>query len=159
VEGIELGTTSSFKTVDTGHANKDGSCEGTPLIYKGVTYTKAVKVSHYKVTIKKGTARKVIISGENAFPDGYTFSYNRGGCYSSMFGRRLWTVKQEHSPCGETKYDLLYGWANETRSSTSPLVVAVESANRNFALAVKHHAVLCGYQGYVTDDTKIIIIT
>lgn len=160
IEGITLGTPTTFQAVDAGSSDTNGKCEGTTLVYNGVTYTKAVKVSQYKIMVSTGSARKLIASHEVMFNDGQRCQYNRGSCYTPMTGRRIWKVIEALKPCGTTQYDLLYeGWANETISSTAPLVITDETPGKNFALATKYKAILCGYQGHITDDDSVIIIT
>lgn len=160
IDGIKEGAQSSAHVVDVGMSTPDGKCEGTTLIYLGVTYTSAVKISQYKVLITRASARRLYSSSEVLFSDGIKCPYSRGSCYSPMTGRKTWTVEEDRTPCGTVKYDLLYeGWSNETQSATAPLVITVESAKRNFAIAVHHKSILCGFPGYVTDDDNVIIIS
>lgn len=160
ISNIKVGTTTTAKVVDIGSVDSTGECEGVTIVRDGITYSKSVQSSEYRIQIHDNKATLNIATQKVLFPEGFTCDYSRGSCASDTYGRRCWTVENSKTDCGDSQYNLLYeGWANATQSVTSPLVFTVETSSIRFALAVTTPKIICGHTGYLTEDDDLFVLT
>lgn len=160
ITNLKINTTNYVSINELGSIDEDGKCDGTTFTHGDATYRDAMMISHYAITLTKKTAVHRYVTSSVIFSDGTSCEYGGGSCTLQDHQLASWVVKPVKSLCGDNIYTILFeGYANITRSSTSPNVLTVETSIHRFAMALTSESILCGHTGYETGDESIIVIS
>lgn len=157
IKDLKMNTTTRSTITEEGTLEKDGSCEGTTIHYKGQTYHKSFLQTHIEIQLITYEATVDVSSNSIYLKDDLRCDHDKASCFDNLVGRSNW--KPYSGECQKSRPLILYeGLTSIIEGENDYELIHINHEDFLFVSKLNGKTYTCGRTLYTTDYRNIMVL-